>query len=583
VLERIQASVGLLPEGASTQYGHYRDVSFGGVLCALPVLLSNGLLKHTQTCFGKLGGYYTTTQVLLLLAYMSLCRIRTIDQIQYHPPGELGKLLGLDRVPEVRCLRNKLNQLCKDREAPRQWAQLLGKHWMEADPSLAGSLYVDGHVRLYHGSQTKLPSRYVARQRLCLRGTTDYWVNDALGSPYFSVSRPLDQGMLEALESDIVPRLLREVPNQPTQEQLQAQQYLHRFVLLFDREGYSPTFFKKMWEEHRISCVTYHKYPKQPWPEERFVAMKVELPGGACETMHLAEMGTWLGNSKDGLWVREVRKLTTGGHQTSLVSTVYGREGHQDAAALFSRWCQENYFRYAMENFALDKLAGYGTDGEPEPKRDVVNPKYRSLETQRRKLQGRLNRLRAEYAKWALHPETNPVKEHTRQNRLSELVEEIEQIEHKLLQVQQDRKATPKHIPWEELPQQDKFEQLAPSRKQLADCIKMLAYRSETAMAHILREKLARKDDARPLLQELFRREADLKPDLDAKVLQVHVHPFANPRWNQAMSHLLEQLNNIKEEIPGCDLVIQYHLGTSQIDHVDESVGSGNLRPNQEV
>ncbi len=41
----------------------------------------------------------------------------------------------------------------------------------------------DGHVRLYHGQQTELPRRYVARQKLCLRGTTDYWVNDALGQP----------------------------------------------------------------------------------------------------------------------------------------------------------------------------------------------------------------------------------------------------------------------------------------------------------------------------------------------------------------------------------------------------------------
>jgi len=560
-LERVQASAGQLPGGASTQYEHCRDVSFGGVLCALPALESNGLLEHLETCFRKLGGYYNTVQILLLLAYMALCRIRSIDQIQHYPPGELGKLLGLDRVPEVRCLRNKLNELCEDRESPRQWAQLLGRQWMEADPGLAGSLYVDGHVRLYHGSKTQLPRRYVARQRLCLRGTTDYWVNDALGSPYFSVSRPLGQGMLEALENDIVPRLLREVPGQPTDQQLQSDKHLHRFVLLFDREGYSPAFFKKMWEEHRIACVTYHKYPKDPWPVERFAEQEVELPGGACETMLLAEMDTWIGTKKDGLEVREVRKLTTSGHQTSLVSTAYGRQGHQDAAALFSRWCQENYFRYAMENFALDSLAGYGTDGEPEPKRDVVNPKYRGLETQRRQLQGRLNSLRAQFAKWSMRTESDPAKEQARETRLASLVEEIQQVQNELSVIQQGRKDTPKHIPWDELPQQDKFEQLSPSRKQLADCVKMLAYRSETAMVRILREKLARKDDARPLLQELFRREADLEPDLGAKVLNVRVHPFGNKRWNHAISHLLEQLNEVGTEIPGCDLKIQYCLG----------------------
>jgi len=55
---------------------------------------------------------------------------------------------------------------------------------------------------------------------------------------------------------------------------------------------------------------------------------------------------------------------------------------------------------------------------------------------------------------------------------------------------------------------------LAPSRKQLVDTVKMIAYRAETALASIVREKLARTDDARSLLRDLFCSEADLTPDL---------------------------------------------------------------------
>jgi len=44
---------------------------------------------------------YTTLQVVTLLAYMALCRIKTVEQLQYESPGELGKLMGLDRVPEA--------------------------------------------------------------------------------------------------------------------------------------------------------------------------------------------------------------------------------------------------------------------------------------------------------------------------------------------------------------------------------------------------------------------------------------------------------------------------------------------------
>ena len=196
--QRVLAAFGLL-DGAATRFETCRDVPFGGVLCALPALADNGLFRHIHDCLKKLRGYYSTLHVIVLLAHMALCRIKTVEQLQYQPPGELGKLLGLDRVPEVRCLRHKLAALSLD-DGPKKWAGLLSQDWLKAEPELAGALYVDGHVRLYHGSQTALPKRYVSRQRLCLRGTTDYWVNDILGQPFFAVERPIDQGLLEVLQ-----------------------------------------------------------------------------------------------------------------------------------------------------------------------------------------------------------------------------------------------------------------------------------------------------------------------------------------------------------------------------------------------
>jgi transposase-like protein len=186
--ERVMAALGLLPGGASTAFQLCRDVSYGGVLCALPALAENGLFRHLET-LPVLSGYYTTSHVVLLLAYMALCRIQAVEQLQYETPGELGKLTGLDRVPEVRCLRNKLSQLGQE-EAPQRWASILSQDWTQQSVELAGTLYVDGHVRLYHGRRTKLPLRYVARQRLYLGGTTDYWVNDALGQPFFPSNVP---------------------------------------------------------------------------------------------------------------------------------------------------------------------------------------------------------------------------------------------------------------------------------------------------------------------------------------------------------------------------------------------------------
>jgi hypothetical protein len=559
VLDRVSASLGLLPGGAVTQFEPSRDVAYGGVMCALPALAQNGLFRHLEDCFTSLGGYYTTLQVMTLLGYLALCRIKTVEQLQYQPPGELGKLLGLDRVPEVRCLRNKLQSLAVG-QAPQQWAALLSREWLEAAPDLAGALYVDGHVRLYHGQLTQLPRRYVSRQKLCLRGTTDYWTSDALGQPFFVVERPIDQGLLEVLRNDVVPRLLKDVPRQPSQEELDADPYRHRFVLLFDREGYSPEFFKEMWQTHRIACISYHKYVKESWPDSEFTLTSVTLPDGETISLKLAERGSWIGERNKGLWVREIRKLTESGHQTSLISTAYRQTAPVDAAALFSRWAQENFFRYAMQHFAIDLLNEYGTEKIPGTNRPVVNPAWRTLDSRRRSLQSQLTQRQARYAAMTLHPESDPDQVPAWERRKATLVEEIEPLEQTLQEVKEQLRQTASHLSWEALPDEAKCERLAPGRKRLLDTVKMIAYRAETAMVGILREALSRADDARSLVRDLFCQEADLLPDRGLRELRVRVHAFSNPRLNRAIAHLLEHLNTAELMYPGTTLKLTYEL-----------------------
>ena len=558
VLDRVSASIGLLPGGAVAEFQNCRDVSFGGVLCALPALNENGLFRHLDECFPSLEGYYTTVQVVSLLSFMALCRIKTIEQLQYVPPGELGKLLGLDRVPEVRCLRKKLGQLSLS-DNPEKWAGRLSREWLAESDELAGLLYVDGHVRVYHGKMTELPRRYVARMKLCLRGTTDYWVNDSIGQPFFVINRPIDQGLIESLESDIVPRLLQDIPDQPTEEQLNTDPYRSRFTLLFDREGYSPKFFKKMWNDHRIACTTYHKFPKRDWPTEWFTEVESRLPDGQIVSLNLAELGSWIGG-KDGLWVHEVRKLTDSGHQTSVISTAYDRSGPQTATAQFCRWSQENFFRYMKQHYALDVLSEYRTCEIPDTKRPVVNPPWRDLDKQIRSLKSKLTQRHARFAALTLHPEDDAEKIPKWEQRKAELQEEIEQLEHELSEFKTRQKATPHHVSWTDFPEADKFEQLAPSRKRLQDTVRMIAYRAETAMASVLREVMSREDDARTLLRDLFRTEANLIPDAETNELHVQIHGRPNPRSNRAIRHLLNHLNEAELNYPGTPLKLVYTL-----------------------
>ena len=557
--ERILAALGKI-NGATVQFQCCRDVPYGGVLCALPALLSNGLLSGVQQCLGQLKGYYSAVQVLLLLAFMALSRIKTVEQLRGKAPGEWGKLMGLDRIPEVRCLRAKMKQLSKDGGA-EQWATHLSRQWMEEDPQAVGTLYVDGHVRVYYGTQSPLPRKYVTRQRLCLRGTTDYWVNDALGRPFFVIDKVADPGLLQTLREEIVPRLLREVPGQPSEEQLEADPLRCRFLLVFDREGYSPSFFKTMWKEHRIACLSYHKYPTSRWPEETFTETTVAMPNGETVAMKLSERGSLVGSGTDALWMKEIRRLTDSGHQTSLISTAYGLESTPLAAAMFSRWCQENFFRYMMEHFAIDLLSEYTFEPLHDTEK-VVNPAWRELQRQRQKTQSKLQYRQARFAALTLHPvaEEKPSAHEKWEQRKAKLLEQIEHYEQELAQIKARQKETPRHIHWEQLEEPERFDQPLLERKRLLDTIRMIAYRAETAMGGLLQGPAIDQPAARRILQDLFVTEADIHPEAQAKRLWVRVHRSARPAVDRALAALFTQLNELEVPFPGTDLVLTYEL-----------------------
>ena len=403
-------------------------------------------------------GFYQLTHVMVLLACMALCRIRTAEQLRNQPPGELGKLLGLDRIPEVRTLREKLGLLSQDSAALAAWSEALAEHWMAGDVEAAGVLYVDGHVRVYHGELAVLPKRYVSRQRLCLRGTTDYWVNDLIGQPYFVVSREFNEGLGQVLREEIVPRLLEEVPGQPTAEELAADPWRHRFIVIFDREASNPGFFQEMFQKHRVACISYRKQPLEAWEESEFQECQVKMPGGQTLSMSLAERGTRLSN---GLWVQEVRKLSSSGQQVSLMSTAYRLSMSQAAVYLFSRWSQENFIKYMMEHYAIDALVEHGAE-EADATREVVNPAWKQEDAQVRSLRQQLQRRQAEYAAGELDDRLRTVDVQRYQQAQTELREQIGGLEEQLAGAKKRRREVPKRIAMSELPAEQRIKRLLP-------------------------------------------------------------------------------------------------------------------------
>ena len=556
-LERVAAAMGAL-ESAPIQFEPAQDVSQGGVLLALPALLATGLLRFTQQFYALPKGFYGIDSIFLLLALMALARIPSVEQLRYAAPGEWGNLLGLDRVPEVRTLRAKLELLCREAGRALRWHTALAREWIAGVASSELVFYADGHVRVYHGDLTPLPRHYVARERLCMRATTDYWIHAMDGQPFFYINKEVDPGLIATLRHDLVPFLENQVPISPARQKgMEDNPRQHGFTLVFDREAYSPELFAEM-QAKRIAVLTYHKYPGEDWPEEEFREQTVELDGGAVVSMKLAERGTRLSN---GLWVRQVRKLSAGGKQTAILSTDYVADYTRLAASMFARWSQENFFKYMREHYGLDRLVEYGTKAVPDSV-PVVNPAWRQLDSQIRALTGQRQRLLVQFAAHGLQGELSEAEVTRYQQKKAQLQEEIEHLGKQLEQLKRQRRETAHHVTIGELPEAERFSRLLPERKHFLDTIKLISYRAETNMASLLRESMTRGDDTRALLRQIYATEADLIPDADHKTLTVRLHHLTQAAHDQALVRLCDELNATETIFPGTDLRLIYKLGS---------------------
>jgi hypothetical protein len=371
------------------------------------------------------------------------------------------------------------------------------------------------------------------------------------------VTQELNERLVQTLEQQIVPRLKAEAPGQPSPEQLQANPHLHRFVIVFDREGYSPEFFRKLKEE-RIAIISYAKRCKstEDWPVDEFVLKAVTLINGQSVELSMAERGVALSNDS---WVREVRHRDEQGHQTAIITTDFMHSMEKVVAALYARWCQENFFRYMMEHYSLDRLAQYGAQPLPDTS-VVVNPARRALENEIRRESSVLMRQRALLAAASFPSEPSAGQAAAFEHKQGQLLKSVTDRQTHLTELKARRRELPRHIPMKDLRPEDQFTRLRSESKHFIDTIKMIAYRAETLLLSVARQKLQRTDDARAWIQQVLQSPANLIPNPADKILTVQIHPLTNPVHNQALKELCGQLTDTQTVYPNTDfrLVFQF-------------------------
>lgn len=550
--DRVFAALGL--QNAKISFESCESVEYGGVLLLFPFLMANGLLSYKNYYSERLSGYYNFDSVILTLAMMYLCRIKSIEQLKHFSPGEMGKLLGLDRIPEARCLRGIINELTVQERAS-EWNAYLSEEWInQEDTSI---YYIDGHVQVYHGHLANLGKKHISRQKLCLPGMVDFWVNNADGLPYFYVTGQVNEKLQEMITTQLVPRLLELTDGKVKQEDLDADQRLPRFTLVFDREAYSPAFFKHLWENFRIAVITYKKNVTDQWDEEDFTVYDIDTD--LETTMELCEKQVEL----NGVALREVRRLTDTGHQTSVITTNYKMSTALIALYMFSRWSQENFFRYMRQEYDIDRIIQYGID-ELDNNIMVVNREYSNITYRLKKLRERIARRQAKlYA--LVEQNIAGEMEQTGKNFEKQLFfkKEIESLETEKQELLAERAQHPYKISIGDMPEHTRYNKLKTESKHLQNIIKIICYRAETTIANLLAANYRKSsNEIRALVKSIIFAKADLYPNYQTNTLTVRLNSLATPRDNLAVRKICQTINDYEAIFPGTNLKLVYKTET---------------------
>jgi len=541
VMDRMLARAGLLQD-AVPLFHPGPAVPRAGVLLSIPALLNTGVFECAKTVYGDIGpAFYGLRTTALTMLLMALLRIKRPEALKEHAPPDLGRLLGLDRAPEVKTLRRRLSTLAAFNRAA-QFGRELAKRRIQTHGENIGFLYVDGHVRVYHGKHS-IPKTHVARMRLPMPATSDYWVNDQSGDPLFVVTAIANAGLAKML-----PPLLAEI------RRLVGER---RVTVVFDRGGWSPRLFRNIIAQG-FDILTYRKGRCRPVPLSDFHDCAAVIDGHSVKYT-LADRGVWL---LDGsLRLRQITRLGTDGHQTHIITSRRDISAIDVAYRMFERWRQENFFKYLREEYALDALADHRLEPD-DPARSVPNPARKALDKKLHQSQMELQQLAAEYGLDAFT--SAEAKRRTMRGfkiAASATGRAIAAAERQVAGIARRRIKLPLRVPVSEVVKGEVV-RLATERKHLTNCLKMVAYQAEGELTRLIARHYRRaEDEGRTLVQAALSSAADLV--VTKTELRVVLAPMSSPHRTRAVAALCEELNAKAAVFPGSKLRLHYGIKES--------------------
>src|ERR1039457_836728 len=261
----------------------------------------------------------------------------TAGQFKHLAAAEAGPLAGLPALPGLRALRPELAAIA-DRTDPLKLQQLFASAMLAADPVTSGVYYVDDHFVPYTGAKPVARGWNNKRGR-AERGRADTHVTAHDGRAVcFVFGEP--SGL-----STTLPKALAELRK--------AAGPGAKIMRGSGRGGAYPQVFAHC-RDQQVHWVTYRRAP---------LAVPAALPV-------IAEV-SYGGRTRPITWAEETVTLKDYGDARQITLFEHGRVALQvltsDTAAcpaeilswLKSRWREENFLKYASENYGIGKICDY--------------------------------------------------------------------------------------------------------------------------------------------------------------------------------------------------------------------------------
>ncbi len=534
--ERQAARSGSLAEAAPV-ITQGASLPLAGALIILPALAATGLIEAATTVYTRARtAFYGLRSLVLTVVFTAMVGEPRAEGLTRINPADLGRLLGLDRAPEVSTLRRRMAGLAAEGRSGELLAALARRH-VAANQAAAGVFYADGHVRAYHG-KARLPKAHLARMRLAMPAEEDTWVADARGDGVLVWNAAPGAslvGELRRVATEV--RALVGPDARPT--------------IAFDRGGWSPALFAEL-VAAGFHILTYRKGTKVAEPRSAFVPHVLTDEFGRQHKYLLADRRVRIASKQKAktryFACRQIVRLDPdSGHQTQVLTTRTDPDPAPIAHAMFSRWRIENFFRYGRKHYNLDGMDSYAKVDD-DPARLVPNPDKWAAKAKVTDAKAALGAARATEGAAALAGGRTKA-------GAKEIGAAFDQAEAELARLQAEAKAVPAKIPLGQ--RHPDAKRMDGERKRILDAIRLATYNAESALARRLAGHYARaEDEGRALLREIYSSPADLEI-LDGE-LHVRINALSAPRRTKAMAALCEELNATETTYPGTDLRLVY-------------------------